>query len=58
MISRAMIRFDLNFSFKFLYNYTGEFKKLELVMLMIKSFDKYHHLFNVLILVTILSFYD
>ena len=55
---RSWLNFDLNFSFKFLYNFKGQLKKLKLVMVMIKSFDKYHHLFNFPILVTILSFHD
>ena len=32
--------------------------KLVMVIIKIKSFDKYHHLFNVHILVTILFLYD
>ena len=50
--------FNLNFSFKFFYSFTGQLKKLPklnlkklpklnlLVMVLVKSFDKYHHLFN------------
>ena len=55
---RSWLNFDLNFSLKFLYNVIGQLKKLKLVMVMIKSFDKYHHLFNFPILITILSFHD
>ena len=33
-------------------------KKLKLVIVMVKSFDKYHHLFSLHILVTILFFND
>ena len=46
------------YSFKFLYNFTGQLKKLKHVMVMVKSFDKYHHLFNLYILVTTLFFHD
>ena len=55
---KSWLNFDLNFSFKFLYNFTGQLKKLKLVMVMVKSFDKYHHLFNLPILVTTLLFDD
>ena len=58
MISKPSLNFDLNFSFKFLYNFIGQLKTLKLVMVMVKSFDKYHHLFNFPILVTILFFHD
>ena len=58
MIVKVMIKFDLNFSFKFLYNFTGQLKKLKLAVVMVKSFDKYHRLFNLLILVTVLFFHD
>ena len=58
MISKVMINLDLNFSFKFLYSFSGQLKKLKRVMVMLKNFDKYHHLFNLPILVTILPFHD
>ena len=58
MISKFMINLDLNFSFKFLYSFSGQLKKLKLVMIMLKNFDKYHHLFNLPILVSILFFHD
>ena len=45
-----------SFSFKFLYNFTGQLKKLKLVIVMVKSFDKYRHLFNLHSLVNILFF--
>ena len=55
MISTAMIIFDLNFSFEFLYNFTGQ---LRLVMVMVKGFGKYYRLFKIHTLVTILFFQD
>ena len=55
---KSWLNFDLNLSFKFLYNFTGQLKRLNLVMVMVKSFDKYHHLFNLSILVPILFFHD
>ena len=58
MISKVMINFDLDFSFKLLYSFPGQLKKLKLVMVMVKSFDKYHHLFNLPILVTTLFFHN
>ena len=54
----SWLNFDLNFSFKFLYNFTGQLIKLKHLMVMVKRFEKYHHLFNLPILVTILSFHD
>ena len=58
MISKPLLNFDQNFSFKFLDDFTGQLKKLKLVMLMAKSFGKYHHLFNLQILAAILFFHD
>ena len=55
---KSWLNFDLNFICKFLCNFAGELKKLKLVMVMVKCFDKYHHLFNHPILVTILLFLD
>ena len=55
---KPWLNFDLNLSFKFLYNFTGMMRKLKLVMVMIKIFGKYYHLFNLHILVTILLFHD
>ena len=40
---KSWSNFDLNFSFKFPYNFTAQLKKLKLVMVVIKSFDKYYH---------------
>ena len=58
LCKKPWVNFDLNFSFKFLYNFTGHLKKWKIVMVMVKSFDKYHHLFKLHILVTILLFHD
>ena len=58
MISKPLLNFDQNFSFKFLDDFTGQLKKLKLVMLMAKGFGKYHHLFNLQILAAILFFHD
>ena len=55
LVSWALLVLKL-YSFKFLYNFTEQLKNLKLVMVMVKSFDKYHHLFNLHILVTILFF--
>ena len=52
---KSWLNVDLNFSFKFyrtgLSNFTGLLKKLKLVMVMVKNFEKYHHLFNLHVLV-------
>ena len=58
LLVKSWLNFDLNFGFKFLYNFTGQLKKLKLLIVMEKSFDKYHHLFNLPIFVTILLFND
>ena len=56
MISKAMIKFHSKFQVQIPLQFYGQLKKLKLVMVMVKSFDKYHHLFNLHILVTILFF--
>ena len=37
---KSRLNLYLNFRFKFLYNFRGQLKKLKLVMVMVKSFDK------------------
>ena len=56
LLTMQIAQIRLNFSFRFLYNFTGQLKNIKLVILMIESFDKYHNLFNLHILVTILFF--
>ena len=49
MISKAMIKFRSKFQFQILlqfYRTAEKVTNIKLVMLMVKSFDKYHHLFN------------
>ena len=58
LLVKSWLNFDLNFGFKFLYNFTGQLKKLKLLIVMEKSFGKYHHLFNLPVFVTILLFND
>ena len=55
---KPWLNFDLNFSLKSLYNFTGQLKKLKSVMVMVKNFDKDHHFSNFHILNTILFFHD
>ena len=57
MISKALIKFRPKFQFQILlqFYWTAEkVTKIKLGMVMVKSFDKYHHLFNPHILDTIL----
>ena len=61
MLSKTMIKFRSKFQFQILLQFYGTAErvtKVKLVMVMVKSFDKYHHLFNLNILVTILFFHD
>ena len=54
-----MIKFRSKFQFQILlqfYRTAEKVTKIKLVMVMVKSFDKHHHLFNLHILVTILFF--
>ena len=49
MISKAMIKFPSKFQFQILlqFYWIGEkVTKIRHVMVMVKGFDKYHHLFN------------
>ena len=46
MISKAMIKFRLSFSFKFVNNFKGRLKKFKLVMVMVKRSDNYQHSLN------------
>ena len=49
MISKAMIRFRSEFQFQILLQSdrtVEKVTKIKLVMVIVKSFDKYHHLFN------------
>ena len=60
MISKAMNKFQSKFQFKILlqfYKTAEKVAKIKLVMVMVKSCDKYYHLFNLYILITI-SFFD
>ena len=61
MISKAMIRFRSKFKFQILlqfYRTSEKVTKIKLVMVMVKSFEKYHHLFSRHILAAILFFRD
>ena len=61
MISKSIIKFRPRFQFQILLQFhriAEKVAKIKIVMLMAKSFDKYHHLFNLHILVTILFFHD
>ena len=54
-----MIKFPSKFQFQILlqfYRTAEKVTKIKLVMVIVQIFDKYHHLFNVHILVTILFF--
>ena len=53
---KPWLNFDLRYSFKFFHK-SSKFTKNKFVMVMVKRFDKYHHLFNFHILVTILFFH-
>ena len=55
---KPWLNFDLDFSFKILYIFTGQLKKLKFGMVVVKNLDKDHHFSNFLILVTILLFHD
>ena len=49
MISKAMIKFHSKFQFQILWQFyrtAEEVTKIKIMMLMVKSDDKYHHLFN------------
>ena len=61
MISKAMIKFRSKFQFQILlqFYWTAEkVTKIKHEMVIAKSFDKYHHLFKLRILVTIFLFHD
>ena len=61
MLSKAMIKFRSKFQLQILlqfYRTAEKVTKIKLVMVIVKSFDKYHNLFNFHILVTILFFRD
>ena len=56
-----MIKFRPKFQYQILlqlYRTAEKFTKIKLVIVMVKSFYKYHHLFNLHILVTALFFHD
>ena len=62
MISKVMIKFGCKFQFQIPLQFyrtvekvetCGQLKKLKPLMVIVKSFNKYHHLFNLPILVTI-----
>ena len=55
---KPRLNFSVNVSFKFLYNFTRQLKKLKFVMVMVKSFDKYYYLYGLHILVTFLFFHN
>ena len=61
MISKAMIKFRSKFQLQILlqfYRTAEKVTKIELLMVMVESFDKHQHLFNLHFLVTILFFHD
>ena len=56
-----MIKFQSKFQFQILlqfYRTAEKVAKIKLVMVMVNIFDKYHHLFNLHVLVTIYFFHD
>ena len=56
-----MVKFRTKFQIQILlqfYRTAEKVSKAKLVMVTVKSFDKYHNLFNLHILVTILFFHD
>ena len=57
MISKAVIKFQFQILLK-LYWTAEKVTKIKLVIVLIKSFNKYHHRFNLHILVTILFSHD
>ena len=61
MISKAMIKFRATFQFQILlkfYRTSEKVIEVKLVILMVKSFEKYRHLFNLHIFVTVWLFHD
>ena len=53
----SLTKFRSKFQFRILFYRTADkVTKIKLVMVIVKSFDKYHHFFNLYILVTILFF--
>ena len=55
-----MIKFRSKFQFHIIlqfYKKAEKVTKIKIVMVIVKSFDKYHHLFNLPILVTIFCFF-
>ena len=61
MIGKAMIKLRSKFQSQILlqfYRTAEKVTKIKLVMVMVKSFDKCHHLFNLHILVIIIFFHD
>ena len=56
-----MNKFRPKFQFQIVLRFhrtAAEVTKIKLVMVMVKCFDKFHHFFNLHILVTILFFHD
>ena len=56
VISKAMVKFRSKFQFRIplqFYRTAEKVTKIKLVMVMVKHFDKCHHLFNLHMLVTI-----
>ena len=51
----SKFQFQINLQF---YSKVEEITKIKLLMVIVKRFDKYHHLFNIYILITILFFHD
>ena len=56
MISKARSKFQFQILLRFYWT-AEKVSKIILVMVMVKSFEEYHHLFNPNILVTVLFFH-
>ena len=61
MISKGMVEFQSKFQFQILlhfYRTAERVTKIKFVIVMVESFDKYHHLFIFQNLFTLLFFHD
>ena len=59
MICKAMIKFRSKFQLQILLQFYRTAEKVtKIKLVMVESFDKYQHSFNLLFLVTILFFHD
>ena len=61
MISKGMVEFQFKFQYQILlqfYRTAERVTKIKLVIVMVESFDKYHHCFIFQNLLTLLFFHD